>query len=167
MNVQQNFSQSQGFTLIELMLYMGLLGIFLFVMTDLFVSTLDVRSESTSYYVVTSDAEYLQKKLSYEVRRSDAITAPTVATSSATLNLSIGGVATTYSLSNGNLMLTQSGQSHQLNSNGTSITNFSVLRIGSGSATDTLQISYTLASRTLLRGTPAESKSVRFTVGGR
>lgn len=167
MTVRKKFHQSQGFTLVELMLYMGLLGIFLFVMTDLFVSTLDVRSESTSYYVVTHDAEYLQKKLSYDVRRSDAITAPLVATSGATLNLTIGGVATTYTVSNGNLILTQSGQSYQLNSNATSIADFSVLRIGSGSATDTLRISYTLASRTMLRGSPAESKTVQFTVGGR
>lgn len=159
--------RSQGFTLVELMLYMGLLGIFLFVMTDLFVSTLDVRSESTSYYVVTYDAEYLQKKLSYDVRRSDAITAPVVATTSSSMNLSIGGSSTTYGLTNGNLLLTQGGQSYQLNSNATSITNFSVFRIGSGSATDTLQISYTIASRTMLRGAPAESKSVQFTVGGR
>ncbi|MBP9700491.1 hypothetical protein KBD71_04395 [Candidatus Woesebacteria bacterium] len=136
-------------------------------MTDLFVSTLDVRSESTSYYIVTYDAEYLQKKLSYDVRRSDAINTPVAATSAATLGLTTAGVTTTYSISSGNLMLTQSGQSYQLNSNGTSISDFSILRIGSGNATDTLRISYTIASRTMLRGTPAESKSVQFTVGGR
>lgn len=147
---------------------MGLLGIFLFVLTDILVQTLDVRTESTAATYVASDGEYLRYRLQYDIRRATAITDPASAGSSGSqLQLTIGGSTATYSISNGNLLSTQGGSAIQLNTSSTAVQNFSVLRIGNGTGKDTIRINYTVESRAQLQGQPAESFPYSLTIGTR
>ncbi len=166
--MNEKTQKTRGFTLIEMMIYMGLLSIFLFVLTDLLVSTLDVRSESTSAFSVAMDGEFLQKRIEYDLRRSENILVPaTTGTQSNSAAIIIAGTTYSYAVENGNLLLTVGSQSNQLNSDGTQVNNFVVTRIGNGTSTDTLRFSYTVSSRTHIRGEAGESTSYLFTVAGR
>lgn len=158
-------SLQRGFTLIELMIYMGLLSIFLFVMTDLLASTLDIRANSTSNSAVVLEAEYLRRRLEYDVHRSTAISAPSTGASGSTVSLTIGGSTYSYASSSGSLVLTTGGVSYPLTNDAVQLTSFSVSRVGNGNANDTLRFAFTLDSTTQLRGVPAESRSEVFTTG--
>ncbi len=160
-------SQS-GFTLIELILYMGLLSIFLVVLTDLLIQTLDVRTKSTAVTYVDSDAQYIQNRLQYDLRRASAVTSPaTVGATASTLTMTIAGLSYSVASQSGNLVLTHAGVSQALNTSDTRLVSFSVTRIGNGTGNDTYQITTSLASVAILRGIPADSKTTVFTIGTR
>src|SRR5688572_12402979 len=96
-----------GFTLVELLITMGLLSIFMLVITDIFAAVVDVRTESEATSAVSEDSRFLLARLSYDVQRASAVTTPAaLGGASGTLGLTIGGVAHTYAVSGGNLQLT-------------------------------------------------------------
>ena len=95
-----------GFTLTELLLYMGLTVIFLGVLTDIFVTTLDVKKESEATSAVEIDGRFILSRLMYDVNNADAITVPaSLGESSTTLTLELDGVIDTFTFAGDNLTL--------------------------------------------------------------
>lgn len=161
-------SSKKGFTLVEMLLYMGLVSIFLLVLTDLITATLDVRVESTAVSAVITDGEFIKNRMTYDFRRATALVLPaTTGVSEATLRLTIAGATYDYALQGSNLTITVGGASEQLNSPSTAISNLSFTRIGNGVATDTVQVSYDSSSTSIVRGQTAETRTYAFTLGGR
>ena len=161
-------SSRRGFTLIELIIYMGLLSIFMVVMTDLLTQILDLRTQSTAQSFVTSDGNYLRDKFAYDIRRSSAIATPaTIGSTNTQLVLTIGGVNTAYSVQNNALVLTTGGISNQLTTSDVSIASFSATRVGNGTGKDTIQLSYTLLSKRTAHSLPIEQKTYALTIGTR
>src|SRR3989344_6301854 len=66
----------KGFTLIELIIYMGLLVILLSVLTSIFMSSLDVQLESQANSAVEQDGSYILSRLAYDIHRAEAISIP-------------------------------------------------------------------------------------------
>lgn len=160
--------RAQGFTLIELIIYMGLLAVFMVIMTDLLSSILDVRTQSTAQSFVTSDGDYLRHRLEYDVRRATAITTPaTNGTTSTTLGLTIGGSTTTFSVSGTDFLRTVGGVSDILTTSDVKISSFSATRVGNGTGRDTVKVLYTLTSKRTAHNLPAEEKSFALTIGVR
>ena len=123
-----------GFSLIELIVHMGLTSILITIMSQVFVAVLGVRVESLNTTGVQQDGRFIMARLAYDIRRAQAIVFPAYgsASSSMTLLIQEGSVLQTnhYSWDGTNLSVTNASSTAQLNSNRTLITDFSVTRIG-------------------------------------
>lgn len=134
----------KAFSLIELLIYMALLGMFLIVMTNVLVTALQSQSESISTSLVDIDSRFILWRLAYDVSHADSITIPA----------SAGATASTLGLSSGSYALTGTNLQFagiQLNSYDSQISNFSVKRVGNGTGNDTVIIDFTVSSEGLSR----------------
>lgn len=140
---------THGFTLIEFLIYIGLLSILLAIMSQVFLATLSIRTESEGATNIQQDGRYILARLTYDIYRAKDISVPAVGATGGVLQLTIteNGTDTAYrySSASGNLVL-QIGSATPvpLNSPTVRLTDFSVRRIGnSGSiqnARDTAKI---------------------------
>lgn len=161
-------TSNKGFTLIELTIYMGLLGIFVVVLTDLLSSILDLRTDATVTSLVVSDGRYIRDRLSYDIRRSSSVSIPaTVGASSSSLALVISGVTHTVAVTDGTLAAVVGSNSYALHTPGSSVSGFLVTRVGNGTGKDTVQIQFTLTGQSLIRDRQAETLEYQFTIGTR
>lgn len=87
-NFPRNNRQA-GFTLVELLLVMGIFAILLAVITDMFVSVLNVQTEAKANTSVTQDGRYILSKLSYDISRATTVTTPE------DLNVATSGITAT------------------------------------------------------------------------
>lgn len=121
----------KGFTLVELLLYMGLFMGFIAILSALFVSTLDVQSESTATSHTDQDSWYVSNRLQYDLYRADAIVLPANnGDSSSSLVLDIGGSEVTYSLVGDQLAITENSQTTPIVSNNVSVSGLNFIRLG-------------------------------------
>ena len=145
------FKNQKGVTIVELLLYMTILSILLTILTSVFVSALDVQSESNAASSVEQDGNYILARLAYDIHRAQSINVP--ATNGETFNnfqIVVGGVNYTYSIdANDNLILTNNLGANNLNNYGSSVSAFLVQRLGNtGGVENTLKINFTVTSRT-------------------
>lgn len=145
-----NWRNQKGVTIIELILYMAILSILLTMLTSVFVSALDVQSESQATSSVEQDGNYILARLAYDIHRAQNINIPAV--NGATANnfqITIDGVNYTYSLdTNNNLILSNNFGTNNLNNHGSGISAFSVTRLGNvGGVENTLKINFTITSK--------------------
>jgi len=166
--------KNNGFSTIELILYIGLTGMLLGVMSQVFLAIVGVRSSSTQTTAVQQDSRFLLARLAYAVRRADDIVSPQIgeASSSMTLRTSESGNTITerYYWDGQNIWVTNASQSSQLNSNRTVVTSFSLSRNGTSltepTGTDTITVSLSLEGNAEVT-TGQQSISVQTTVGQR
>ena len=157
--------RQQGFSFIELLLYMGLLVGFLVVLTDLFVTSLDVQIESEATSVLQEDGRYLLARLSYDLGRSSVIVQPAVLGQiTPVLQLTIDGTSYTYGSSGTNLILIGPLGTQQLNSYGSTVSGFSAQRIGDSEGKPTVRILLTVTS-VARRTRGPETKTFQTTLG--
>jgi hypothetical protein len=150
----------KAFTIIELLIYMGLMAVFLVLMGEIFFSVLDLQLESKASSDVQQDGEYILTRLGYDVRRATAMTVPaTIGQSGGTLVLTIGGTNYTYAVTGGDLQITGNGVTNNLTSFGSQITDFSVTRLGNPAGKANININFTLTSRDVTLRNTHETKS--------
>jgi type II secretory pathway pseudopilin PulG len=141
-----------GLTLVELLIYMGLLMILVGILATVFGSIIDVQLESKATSSVDQDGRYIISRLIYDFQSASsstsAILSPLAGQQSSTLQMKINSINYTYSSSSGNLTLTNSNGTDNLNSSETSISNVSFQRIGTGTTNDTIKVNFTLTSKT-------------------
>lgn len=161
----------KGFTITELVLYMGLLIILITVLSMVFSSILDVQLESKSTSSVELDGRYILTKLIYDMHSmqtdsptNDTIITPvTLGQPSSTLNFTVNSINYSYALNNGNLELTNDKGTNNLNGTDTIVSGLQFTRIGTGANTDTIRVSYTLTSR-IRRNAGPETRSYQTTI---
>lgn len=142
--------KQQGFTIVELILYGALVTVFLTIVSQMFLSALDVSMESESYAATELDNRYIFSRIIHDVYRASAITEPAVTgVSSSTLSLTIGGASYQYASSAGNLVLTTLLDSNNLNSIDSQLSAFEVTRIGVASDSASVHVKVTLTARTV------------------
>lgn len=158
----------RGFTIVELLLYLGILSIFLGVLTQILHSSLDVQLESAGASSADLVSAFLISRFNYDIHRATSITTPAAAgQSDSILVLTIGGVSYTYQVSNSRLTLINNLGVDFLSDSTISVSDFLVTRLGAGSPTETVRVSYTLTSTTATTSGQPQSRSVLFTVGTR
>ncbi|MGI8419813.1 MAG: PilW family protein [Candidatus Levyibacteriota bacterium] len=166
-----HFSTPRGFTLIELIIYIGILSVLLGVMSSVFTTVVDVQLESNATASVDQDGRYLLGKLLHDFQANTPVVIkqpkdPGTQTNYLQLNLNNSLSDTIYSVDgNGNLQLTESSASAQLNSYDTNISSFSATRIGLNDSHDTVRVSFTIRSRTKERS-GYETKTFTSTFAG-
>jgi hypothetical protein len=144
---------SSGFTLVELIIYMGLLTMMTLIFTDIFMSIIDNQLSSKNTSSVADDGRYIYSRFIYDVGRADSIATPSAyGSSSATLGLVIGGQNYTYSLSNNNLIITDPTGTSNLNGEGSTVNSLLFTKIGTTSAHSTVRINFTIKGLVTSRG---------------
>ena len=144
-------TSQKGITVVELLLYMGILTILLTILTSVFTSALDVQSESNAVSSVEQDGNYILARLAYDIHRAQSINIPaTNGTTSNSFQIVVGGINYTYSIdANNNLILVNNLGINNLNNYATSISNLSAQRLGNvGGIENALKINFTVTSRT-------------------
>lgn len=158
------FNSQKGFTIVEMVLYIGLLSMFLLTFTQLLGTIVEVRLESSATSSVEQDSRFLLTRLMYDVERASTIVTPANAgNQGSSLQLTINGVDYTYSLSGANIVLTSQNTAEQLNSQETEVVSLVFRRIGNG-VKDTVRMSTTIQSATV-RKSGRETRSLQTTVG--
>ncbi len=152
---RKNFQR--GYTLIELAVYMGLLGMLLVILSQFFIAALNVQLVSKADSAVEQDGAYLLQRLTYDLHRATNVTQPSLGQTVATLSATIvdSGVSHSYvyTVNGENMVLTIAGSPVQLNSDQSTISNFSLSRIGnsgqSQTAKDTIRVAFTVKSKAI------------------
>lgn len=140
----------KGISVIELILYMSILAVLLTVLTNIFISALDVQLESQATSSVEQDGNYILARLNYDIHRAQSITIPGENGEEANnFQIVIDGVNHDYSIDvNNNLILTDDLGANILNNYGTGVSNFSVIRLGNaGGVENTLKVNFRLTSK--------------------
>lgn len=154
----------QGFTIVELLLYMGLLTVFMVIMTRMFTSILDVQLESVATGAVAQDSRYLYERFVYDITRAASIVTPaTVGETTNSLTIMIGMVANTYTVSGDAMVLINDAGVNRLNSSATRIRGLSFHRLGKAEGKNSIRITFTIDSTTQKVSGP-ETKTVTTTV---
>lgn len=148
-------SSEKGFTLIDLAIYSGLLGILLVILSELFISIVQLQLSSGAQGAVEQNGAYILSRTTYDLRRATLVTLPVLGGTTATLSASIadGGIEVPYryELENQNLILTVGSETTQLNSSDTEVADFLVTKVGNSgqiaTARDTIVIGFTVRSK--------------------
>lgn len=170
----QKFKKQKGFTLVELLLFMGIFSILLVILFQLFSSILSTHAESQATSSVDQDGNFILSRLAYDIHNASGITIPFLGNScnwpiipSCQLVLSNGTYAIT---SEGNLTLTASGNIDFLNSLKTTkitdITFTKLVNTNPGSK-PSVQIKFTLQSRIIRPGGITQTQTFQTTVATR
>lgn len=154
-----------GFTIIELMIYMFIMSFLIFIINDIMIAALERKADFESNSNVEMDSRYIIKRLEYDINRASTISTPTaVGLTASSLVISIGGTQNTYSISSGNMVLTNQDGNNNLNSGYTSLSNVYFARYGTSTGKSTIRINFTMQS--LIKDKQGnEIRTVNTTVG--
>lgn len=160
---------NRGFTIVELLIYMGLLVILITVLTNIFVATIDTQLRSKSTSSVAQDGRFIYTRLIYDIGRAQSVSVPlNIGSMSSSLQLTIAGQNHTYSLNSGDLLLTDQSGTEMLNSYDASVSALLFRRVGNVSVVnrkDTFQINFTVSSRVKVPGGATDIKQFQTTAG--
>ena len=156
---------SKGMTLIEVLLVMGLMSIFLVMLTGIFTAALDVRSQSQSSATVVQDGRFILARLAYDINHATAVTTPgSLGVSGPSLVMTVGGSTYTYALSGTDLKLTDATGTESLNGGDTTVSSLSFIKYGNAGGDETVKIAFTVTSKIIHAGA-ADSQTFSTTVG--
>jgi competence protein ComGC len=156
-----------GITLIEMLIYSALFSILVVVLSEILLSTLEVRIESQANAAVNQDSRFLLSRLSYDIQRSSAITVPNaLGGSGGVLTLTIGGANTTYQLAGNAVTITNTNGTDALSSPESSMSALTFKRLGNVGGKESVQVKFTVTS-VARKDSGAESRSFQTTIGRR
>ena len=156
-----------GFTLVELLVVMGITSLFLVVITNMFVAIGNVRNETETSSRVSMDGRFILARLTYDIQHATSVTTPAaLGGTGTTLAIVIGGVTHTFSVTGGNLQVVNNLGTTVLNGNETTVSGFSVQRLGNTGGKDTVKLTFTVTSVAQANG-DQETKTYVTTVGRR
>lgn len=157
----------RGTTLVELLLYLGLVTILLGVLTQIFVSILDIQLSSEATSSVETDSRFILSRLTHDIQRSDSISIPgALGTQSDNLQMTINGISYSYSVINDDLVLTRATDTYQVNGYDTTVSDVTFTRIGNSDGNETIQVVFKATSKTLVNG-EHEAKTLQTTISTR
>jgi type II secretory pathway pseudopilin PulG len=159
--------KSTGFTLVELLMYMGLLSILLLILTNILVTLLQAKADSEATSAVEQDGRFVISRLKYDLARASSVSLPAaLGATSSSLTMVIDGTNVTYASSSGTLQLTSASGSGSLLSSESTLTNLSFQKLGAIGTKETIKINIGIQSKQL-RTQGAESRSWSTTIGRR
>ncbi len=137
----------RGFSIIELLIYMGIISVFLVILAGILVAVLDSQLKSEAATSVDQSSQYLISRLQYDIRRATGITTPVnLGDTASSLVLTIGGSSYTYAVSAGVLTLATGVKTYNLSPFDVVFSGFSVTRLGNISGKNSVQIGFTVTS---------------------
>jgi Tfp pilus assembly protein PilV len=140
-------TNQKGVTLVEVLVYIGLLSIFMLVLVDIFVTILNAKLETESTSTLNQDARYIYSRMAYDITNASSFTVPNSTT------LVVG--TNTYTLGGGNLTL----NSIKLNGIDTKIDSVNFTRLG-----NTVKTTFTIESLVKLQS-GVQTRTINTTFG--
>jgi hypothetical protein len=138
---------NSGTTVVELILYIGLLSIFILLLFNLFSSLLSSQTRSVAVSLIQTNGNFILTKLTHDINQADSIVSPaTLDTPVTTMTLKNGTNNVTYSVVDKRLVLSDATGNHNLNDVDTTFSNFIVRRLGNTGGKQGLEISFTITS---------------------
>lgn len=160
-------NNQKGATLIEITIYIFLLLVFITILTETFVSVLDIQKETESTSSISQDATYITSRFIYDISNSQDIILPnSLGIPNNSLQILLDSNDYTYALNGVNLILTNLLGSFQLNSFATQVSNLSFIRLGNSGGKNNIQVSFRLTSTTK-QAFGQENQDYQFVVGTR
>jgi len=161
-------NKQRGFTVIEMVIYIGTLAIFMAILTQIFTSILNVRTKTESTSSLEQDSKYVLSRLVYDINRAQSITRPVnLGGQESRLEITIDGNPYSYFISDNNLMMTDTTGTYALNSNGTTVSGLNFQRLGPAlTGRNTIQVNLTITSASLST-TGVDQNLIQTTVGTR
>lgn len=164
----QTVEGKRGFTLVELILGMGLLTILLGILLNVFVSSVELKLESEADSALTNDARFIVNRINLDVRDAKAIIEPSMPNgTSQTLIININDVLVEYRVDEaGRLIRIQGADSQLVTSSATRVEAINFTSIGEVGGRNNIQISLNLEAVTqTVRG--AENFELEYVIGTR
>jgi type II secretory pathway pseudopilin PulG len=150
---KQKYKSSSGFSLVELLLYMGLSLILLAIISGLFISMLQTRSESMKTSSLEREGRYILARLSYDIYSAQDIIEPAlVGETSTTLQLMKNSELFTYRIINDRLYLINTAGSHLLSGETVKAISFNVTKLGNDGGKNAVEISLTTENQNISEG---------------
>ncbi len=157
----------RGFTIVELIMYMGLMTMVLTVLSSIFVMSVSSQLEAESLSSVQQDGRYLLAKLYYDINNAETIVSPSLGASATSLQVLVNSINYTYSVTgSGDLNLVNNFGTNQLNSIDTRISNLSFVQTGNVGGKNVIRVSFTLTSR-IIGKAGAETEDFQTSIGTR
>lgn len=154
----------QGFTMVEMLMVMGIMSILVVILSEVFGSILTMKLRSQATTAVAQDSRYVIARLSYDVSRSSSISSP----DAQTLILTIGGTNYTYSLSGTSLVLrVGAGANQALTGVGTKITALNFTHFLDMGGKKSVQISLTILPTIIQPGGASGARLLTTTIATR
>lgn len=151
---------SRGTTLIEIIIYMGIFGIILVVLSNFFVTTIEIKRESEAVSYTAQDVRFLLQRLTYDIKNASSVATPSsLGSQGATLVVVVNGVTNTYTQTGANMTL----NGVQLNGHGTNISNISFQRLGNNGGKHSIKISFVVSGK-VRKASGIESTTVQTAV---
>lgn len=168
-NMSKKISKNhKGFTLVELLMVMGILGLLMIVLFQVFGSILDLKIRSEATTSVAQDSRYVLTRLTYDIARADSITVPSESVTDNTLELVVEGVTHVYTLDGNTLKLSvDGGSSESLNGISTLITSLSFTRFADIDGLSSVQINLGIKPTTIQPGGASGERTLITTVATR
>lgn len=139
----------QGYTLIELLLYMVIVGSLLLGATAFFALAAGARVKNQSIVEVDQQGVYLMEYLTQTIRNASSITTPAAASSGSTLTLGVPTASlspTTFALSGTTLQVTEgSNGAVSLTNNTVNVSNLTFTNLTRSGTNGVIRVSFTLA----------------------
>ncbi len=162
---------NKGATLIELLIYFGILSILLVIVIDLMLQTGEFSLETESRSSLQNDARFIANRLSFDIHQADSVTSPAnLGDSSSTLTFTVGTETHTYTLSGTNLEYQETvglnTETANLNSNRIIINSLTFERLGNPGGNPTIKITLELEATKSEKGGPKQ-KTFEVLVGTR
>lgn len=138
-------NSQKGFTIVEMMLYMGLFLMLITILTTIFTSILEVHLEAQTSSTFEQDGRYIMSRMSYDLYRASAVSVPaSLGQQTDSIQFTVNGQTYLYALNDGVLELTRNGNTQVMHSPRIRVNSFTARRIGNVSGSPTLQISLIL-----------------------
>lgn len=155
----------RGSTLVEFLIYIMLLSGFLIILTNIFISIIELKLDSESISFIEQDGRFIMVRLLYDIHRASSITTPAITGNTASnLVLVIGGTDYTYQLNGTDLELTDGSGTARLNSGETIVSGLIFQRIGNPGGKHTVKVQFTVGSVVKRLG-GSQTKTFNFTSG--
>jgi type II secretory pathway pseudopilin PulG len=156
---------ASGFTVVELLLYMGLLAIFLTIISQIFVASIDTQLEAEAESSIQQDSKFILARMQYDLQNASSISEPPVSgSSSGMLQFVSGGLTKSYQLNGTTLEFSDGSGTYQLNSVTTRITDLSFTRRGVPGGKPYVTAVFTVTSVTTRNSGP-ETQTFQTTLG--
>ncbi len=154
-----------GYTMIELLIVIGILAILISVLSQVFGSIMTMKLSSESHSSLAENSRYLLARLTYDLSSADSITTPVVGSSGTTLVLVRNGETITYSLTS-NVLSRGSNliASDRLTSSDTLVTSLNFVRGASIGSSQSISVAATLSSTVIVPGKTSDTQSFNSTI---
>jgi prepilin-type N-terminal cleavage/methylation domain-containing protein len=156
---------NHGFTLVELLIYMGIMSVLLGVLSAMFVSIIDVQLESEATSVVEQDTRFILSRFMHDINSSTSIVSPALGQQATSLQIIKDNINYLYSLdADSNLILSYGNESYRMNSQESTISGLTFQQIGNVNEKNTIRVGYTVTSKTKTNK-GAETRTIQSTIG--